>query len=446
MHRALTGRQAWLVIGTLGVVVVLGVPALGSDPWPFRPGHVHPGGIFAAAVRAAHERWDLGVLRTPAVLGGLLVVALAIWMLASGRLRLGFAVGGAAAVCALLLIPGVVLQTGLRQSTAPWFYTNDSTYQIELAGRLIRHGHDPYGHDYSSSGLERFYGLNGSRPRPTAQRQVALRHFAYFPGTALAAAAWGVLPEPLGDYRFLVMLAALCLLPAALLFPGPVGLRLAVGAGLAANPLITRAAWFGTADAPSLLLLVLAFGLASRGRWIWAAAALGGAVLVKQFALVAVPFFVILLLRRVPRDRLAAPVAALFGVVVAGFLPFLIADPAALWRDTVTYGAGTYRIIGYGLAALLLRAHALGSRTGYYPFVPLVLLVWAPVTAWLLRVQWRSRDAWVGAVGFTVSMFVLLFVARVFQTSYLVWPLVGGALALLLAGAAREAPEPTLSA
>ena len=421
------------MVATPAALVAIGVPALGSDPWAFRPGHVHPTGIFAAAVRAAHERWDLGVLRTPAMLGGLLVLALALLLLVAGRLQGRLAVAATAAVAVVLLFPGVVLQSGLRQSTAPWFYTNDSTYQIELAGHLIRNGHDPYGHDYGSSGLERFYSLDGSRPRPSAQRQVALRHFAYFPGTALLAAAWGVLPKPLDDYRFLVALCALALLPAAFLFPGPLGLRLAIGAALAANPLITRAAWFGTADAPSLLLLVLAFGLASRSRWTWAAASLGGAILVKQFALVALPFFVLFLLRRARRNELWRPAAAFGAIVLAGVLPFLVDDPGALWHDTVTYGAGTYRIIGYGLAALLLRAHALHSRTGYYPFLPLLLAVWLPFTAWLLRLQWRSPTAWTGAATFTASMFVLLFIARVFQTSYLVWPLVGGALAMLLA-------------
>ena len=34
---------------------------------------------------------------------------------------------------------------------------------------------------------------------------------------------------------------------------------------------------------------------------------------------------------------------------------------------------------------------------------------------------------------FAVSIFVLVFVARVFQTSYLVWPFTGGVLAALLA-------------
>lgn len=436
-ERTLTGRQAWLLLGTLGAAVALAVPALGADPWPFRPGRVHAHGLFGFVVRAAHERFDVGLLRTPAVLAGLLLIALAAVVLLTRRLPLWLGTGAAAVVCVVLLFPGVILQAGLRQSSAPWFFTNDSTYQIELGGKLIRDGHDPYGHDYGSSGLERFYSLNGSEPPPTAGRQVALKHFAYFPGTALLGAAWGVLPAPLDDYRFLVALCALALLPAALLFPGPLGLRLAVGAALAANPLITRAAWFGTADAPSLLLLVLAFGLVTRRRWTAAAAALAGAILVKQFAIVALPFFVVLLLRDARRDELRRPAAAFVGVLLAGFLPFFAADPGALWRDTVTYGSGTYRIIGYGLAALLLRAHAIHSRTGSYPFWPLAVAIWLPATAWLVRLQWRARAAWTGAAAFTVSMFLLLFLARVFQTSYLIWPFVGAALAVLLAAGAQ---------
>ena len=39
-------------------------------------------------------------------------------------------------------------------------------------------------------------------------------------------------------------------------------------------------------------------------------------------------------------------------VLVAGFLPFLLADAQALWEDTIRYGAGTYRILGYGLSSI----------------------------------------------------------------------------------------------
>jgi len=200
--------------------------------------------------------------------------------------------------------------------------------------------------------------------------------------------------------------------------------RLAIGAALAANPLTVQAAWFGTADAPSLFFLVLAFGLASRSRFAWAAACLAAAVLLKQFALVAIPFFAaMLLLSRGGRGSFARPAGAFAGVIVAGSLPFLIAAPGALWADTIGYGTGDYRIIGYGLASLLVRLDILDNRNAAYPFGLLALFVWLPATLWLVRAQLRSREPWVGAAGFAASIFLLLFLGRVFQASYLLWPL-----------------------
>ena len=63
------------------------------------------------------------------------------------------------------------------------------------------------------------------------------------------------------------------MLAAALAFRGPARLRLALGALLVCNPIAVRSAWFGQNDAPSLLLLVLAFALVTRRRFGWAAAA-----------------------------------------------------------------------------------------------------------------------------------------------------------------------------
>ena len=294
-----------MLLGTIGALVAVNVPVLGSNAWAFRPGPVHASGVFAPFVRAAHEHFDLGILRSAAVLAGVLVAALTAHLLAGRPPRLSLAVASAAVAALLpLLLPGVVLQAGLRDSTKPWFFTNDSTYQIEIAGQLVRDGANPYGHDYRTSGLERFYSLDGTAAPATKERQVALRHFAYFPGTALAAAAWGALPKPFSDYRFLVFLCTLALLPAAFVFPGPIGTRLALGTFLAANPLVVHAVWFGTADAPSLLALVLAFGLAARSRLTAAAAFLAAAILLKQFALVAAPFFVVMFCLRQERRRL----------------------------------------------------------------------------------------------------------------------------------------------
>jgi hypothetical protein len=431
------GREAVLaLLATLGALVLVNVPELGSDPWPFREGGVEPRGLLEPVVRAAGERWDLGFVRTPGILAGVVVAlaaAAAVWR---PRAWPAWAAGTlAGAVAVLLLVPAVLLQTGLRHSTEPWLHTTDSTYQIELGGQLLLDGENPYGHDYRGTGLERWYPAAGSE----LDRQVALEHFAYFPGTVLSAAIWRLLPAPLDDYRFLVLLCTLALPLVVLLFPAPLPWRLALGAVLAANPLAVRAAWFGTADAPSLLFTVLAFALAGRGRPVASAASLGVAVVLKQFALVAAPFLLVLLLvRPEPRRELLRAGAALVGVVAAVILPFVVADPGAFWDDTIAYGGLTYRIVGYGLPAVLVEAGVIEDRFDPYPFAPLALVVWAPLTAFLLWAQRRSAAAWQAGAGFAVSIFVLFVIARVFHVSYLVWPLAGIATAALLAVGERR--------
>jgi hypothetical protein len=431
------GRDgAWAILGTLGVLVAVVVPELGSDPWPFHPPSIHAHGLLGPLVRAAGRHWDLGFVRTPGIVAGFVVALVA----AAGRRRRTWRAellaGLAVTVVIALLVPAVLLQVGLRQASAPWYHDNDSTYQIEIAGDLLRHGRDPYGRVYTGTGLERWYPAAGF---PTGRRQVALHHLAYFPGTPLTAAAWRVLPSPLDDYRFFVLLCTIALFFAVLAFQGSLALRIALGAVAAANPLAERAVWFGTADAPALLCLLLAFALLSRRRVVEASLLLGLAVLLKQFALVAVPFFALMLLAlRPPRVLKRRSAAAFLLPPVAGLVPFLVADPGGLWRDTIAYGGSTYRIIGYGLSSLFLKAGIVDDRYGSYPFVWLALLVWLPVTAWLLWNQHRSERLWAGAAGFAISIFVLLFVSRVFQTSYLVWPLAGILAAVLLANSDDE--------
>jgi hypothetical protein len=434
-----TRREAGAVLGVLGILVAITVPEVGSDPWPFRLIPTDAEGILGPLVRAADREWDLGILRAAAILAGLVVVLATAFVLSVRGVRPLVVGTVCAVVIALLTLPATLLQVGLRDGTAPWYYVNDSTYQIDLAGELVLDGETPYGHDYRGSGLERWYpAVNADEDVP----RVALDHFAYFPGTALTAAAWRLVPAPFDDYRVFVLLCTLALFAAALLFDAPLPWKLAAGASLAANPLATRAAWFGTADAPSILLTVLAFALVTRSRYVLAAASLGGAVLLKQFALAAVPFLAVAMLTRaVPRPVLYRAGAAFALVLVAGILPFAIADPGALWDDTIAYGAQTYRIIGYGFAGVLLEVGILDDRFGPYPFLPFLILVWLPLTAWLAWTQWRSRRLWVGATSFAASIFVLFYLGRVFQNSYLIWPLSALLVAFVLASFERDVSE-----
>jgi hypothetical protein len=429
----MTRRQAGAVLGVLGILVAITVPELGSGAWPFhvRSGGTDPQGPFRWLVKAADRDFDVAFLRAAALVAGLAVAlgaAVLLWRRTVHPLLVGAL---CAIVIGLLIVPATLLQIGLRDATEPWYHVNDSTYQIEIAGDLVLDGDSPYGYDYRGTGLERWYPAADADPKIP---QVALDHFAYFPGTALTAAAWRLLPNPFDDYRLFVLLCTLALFGAALLFDAPLHWKLAAGAALAANPVAIAAAWFGTADAPSLLLTVLAFAFLARGRYLTTAACLAGAVLLKQFALVAVPFVLVgMLTRSVPRAVLLRAGAVFAAILVAGILPFAIADPGALWDDTIAYGAQTYRIIGYGLSGVLIEIGVLDDRFGPYPFLPLALGLWLPVTAWLLWTQWRSRRLWIGAAGFAASIFGLFYLGRVFQNSYLIWPLTASLVSFLLA-------------
>jgi hypothetical protein len=433
---------AWALTGLLFAIVAITLPELGSDPWHFRPGPIEASGPLGPLVSAAGDKWDLGVPRASAFLAALLCGAAAIALIVRPRpWSRRLAVLLVLAVALLLTPPATLLQLGLRDSTAPWFFTNDSTFQIEQGGDLLLDLDNPYGHDYIQEGLDRFYTRDGSVSERVREREVALEHFAYFPGAVYTAALWRLLPNPFDDYRLLVLVCNLLMLAAALAFRGPLAVRLALGAVLVCNPIAVRSAWFGQNDAPSLLLVVVAFALMSRRRFGWAAAALAGAILLKQFALVAAPFLALMIWRAGGREELKRATYAFVGVLAAGILPFLIADPVAFYEDTIKYGAGTYRIVGYGLSAILVETGIVADREAAYPFALIALLTWVPLTIWLLLQQRRAPELWIGAAGFAISMLWLMFIGRTFNNYYLVWPMTGAIIAALMAVAPARAPD-----
>ncbi|MFM9124507.1 MAG: hypothetical protein ACKOSO_04970, partial [Actinomycetota bacterium] len=272
-------------------------------------------------------------------------------------------------------------------------------------------GQDPYGASYAGSGLERFYSLDGTPVLDGRVETVALDHLAYFPGLPVLGAVSAALPGPLGDVRVLMLLFALALVPAALLLPGPLELRLAAGALLAANPLMVRSTWFGILDAPVVLALVLALALALRGRWGWTGALVALALAQKQYALAAVPFLALAAWQAGGAAALRRAAVAFGAVLAVVLVPFIAWGPAAFVEDTVTYGTSAYRIVGYGLSGILVDL-GLVERDGAYPFALIALVTWLPATLVLLARQRRDPAPWRAALGFALSFLVLAWVAR----------------------------------
>ena len=63
------------------------------------------------------------------------------------------------------------------------------------------------------------------------------------------------------------------------------------------NPMAVRSAWFGQNDAPEPRAAGARVRPGHAARFGWAAASLAGAVLLKQFALVALPFLALMSLK-----------------------------------------------------------------------------------------------------------------------------------------------------
>ena len=420
------------LLGVLVGLVLIAVPWLGSDAWAFVAPTASANGLLGPLVRAANGDWDLGIVRAPALLAGVLAAVLAIVLPRREPLRRVLLIIATVGVVLALLVPATLLQVGLRDGTAPWFHTNDAAYQVELAGQRILDGHNPYGATYVGTGLERFYSLDGTPVIDGRVETVALEHLAYFPGLPVLGAVSAALPGPLGDVRVLMLLFALALLPAALLLPGALELRLAAGALLAANPLMIRSTWFGILDAPVVLALVLAFALSLRGRWGWAGALVALALVQKQYAFVAIPFLGVAAWQAGGGVALKRAGAWLVGITALFTLPFLVWGPSAFLDDTIVYGTSAYRIVGYGLSGILVDLNVV-VRDGSYPFVLIALVTWLPLTLLLVRRQLRDPAPWRAALGFALSFLVLAWVARYFQTSGFVYPLVGLIIAATIA-------------
>ena len=392
------------------------------------PGRAHPrrlpatGGtwiILLFSLGSALVDWRIAQVwhwpPLPSALWLIGTVALAAASAGLPRLR---EVAAAVATISLYAVPvlGAIVAWQLRPAST---LIGDGAYQIQLARNVLLSGRDPYGFDYSGTGLER---APWSQPFPNP----ALHHLDYWPGTI-------VLPLPLQaffqwifgwwDERLWLLLAGIVLwITIRKLFPGDSGR--AAAAVLFLLPGHSLLAVLGDNDLPMLALTFLTIAAAYRRRFLTAGICLGLAIATKQTALIVVPLLVAFAMARGLRGRSLLLVAgASAGVVLVLLLPFLAWNPPALITDTISYNLGSgreaYPIQGLGLSAWLLHAGLIHGARDPFPFVLIQAPVLLLITALGIRYMWSRPHPAVTLVWCGLAWFGFLFSNRFFQPTYL---------------------------
>jgi hypothetical protein len=347
-----------------------------------------------------------------ALLGLLLVI--------EGRWRLKL---GAVALLGVLTSIGPTLVAVLERPRLGLTMEHDGLLQIESAIDRLLNGQPIYGVDWSNTLMARLPWDLTPGPNP------ALHHLAYFPLTVLIGVPFRVVMRALGlpfDYRIVLIGFALLGLLAIMALPITPERRFMVIAAIFVSPLITLYLWAGRTDIEFLAVVLVCLLLLSRGHLIAAALALGIAVALKPFAVLAVPFLLLVLTirwrARPQRRDIALSLVALGLAPVVTILPFLIANPPAFWTDVVLYTSGgirdAYPIAGYGFGELLYETHVVAHRSDSVPFglfqlLAIVPAVWITGRAFLNR---PSIGRWMA--GYVLCLLAFTFFARFFNDNY----------------------------
>jgi hypothetical protein len=300
---------------------------------------------------------------------------------------------------------------------------HDGLLQLESAVDRLLRGQPIYGVDWSNTPMASIGWHLTPGPNP------ALHHLAYYPLTVLIGVPVRLLTASLHlpfDYRTVLIGFAVLGLVAIAMLPIAAERRFLVITAIYVSPLITLYLWSGRNDIEFLAVVLLVLALLAKGHPALAAGALGVAIALKPFAVIAAPFLLLVLVIRWRANRsardLVIGVLALGAVPAATILPFFLANPGAFWTDVVLYASGgipdAYPIAGYGFGEILYALHLIGQRTDSFPFAVFQIAAAAPLL-WLTGrafIQRPTLARWMA--GYAVVLLAFTFFARFFNDSY----------------------------
>jgi hypothetical protein len=304
--------------------------------------------------------------------------------------------------------------------------------QTEMAVEALLDGKDPYATRYAAPPMSR-----APDSRPEGWRQLgydenpAYDHLPYPPGVVYAATVARLVGKGVfgrWDVRFLYLACAIALaaILGAMVRPGPA--RRMVWLATLVNPMLHGYLVLGRNDVLVLVPLALFAWFLLRERWRAASIALGCALLLKQFALFALPFLALVVW---PRGGWRACVRRCWPAIaipVAGSLPFLVWHPADFLEDVLLwnfgFGADAYpvRWDGYGATPLAYGLGLVDAPRGDNPLWWLFPVVTIGAAALLARWVRSAPTPARALVASGALSWAALFSSRFFADNYLVVP------------------------
>jgi uncharacterized membrane protein len=323
-----------------------------------------------------------------------------------------------------------------RQHSLAQNFINDSGLQIEIAGRYLLLGMNPYSTSYVKTDLAKwdYHDDAGGQNNPALYTNI-------YPPLLLMASAveQRLLFRSLGwsDIRFLYLGTYVLLISLALYKWKATEKFIQFLAFVLMNPFFISSLVTGTNDIVVYTFLVAAILCIENKKGVLAGITLGLAVGTKQTAWIALPFILYYIWKTVSPDVIKRFIISLLSTVCLIYVPFLLWNPSALINSILLYSSTnsaahvpSHPIEGIGFSLLLPALHIVPNIYSKFPFWIFELSAFI-VGMWgfsrlsagkLKRSLWSYIAVTTAALWFFSTYFLppyLAYVTVLFATAYL---------------------------
>lgn len=335
----------------------------------------------------------------------------------------------------LIIVVGGTTITAIidRSKTAPIYGVHDIILQQEQAMRYLLEGKNPYNETYFGTPLEQWNYAEMGKPA----QNPALYHFVMTPWYLLFPYIFYFITVPavgFFDGRIPLLFTLFGLLFVLSRWYKNSQIRLLAMIMVALSPGAIDFFVEGRSDTFVLFWLVWSFYLLEKRRLLSSSVLFGLALVSKQTAWIAVPFYLAYAYRQ---SRVSTHIfmklclTALFTAAVVS-APFLLWDAKAFMDSVVWYLSGntanSYPVSGYGLGMILVAAGIIRNIHDYYPFVVWQTIIGIPVLYIILR--WYAVKPGMSRLllGYGLFLAIIWYFSRYFNNSHITY--IGSILSL----------------